>query len=57
MKHLWMVVAILCIIAGIHRSWILGINESFLFFIFAFVALLMYFLRNYLGKQNKSKQP
>lgn len=55
MKHLWMVIAILCLIAGIHRSWILGIKESYLFFIFVIVALLMYFLRNYLGKQKKNK--
>jgi len=57
MKHLWMVVAILCLIAGVHRSWTLGIKESFLFFIFAIVALLMYLLRNYLSKQDKNKQP
>lgn len=57
MKHLWMIIAIMCLIAGIHRTWLLGIRESYLFFIFAMVALLMYLLRNDMGKRNKNKQP
>jgi hypothetical protein len=57
MKHLWMIIAILSLIAAIHRTWLLGIKESYLFFIFAIVAFLMFLLRNYMGKQNKNKQP
>jgi membrane protein implicated in regulation of membrane protease activity len=57
MKHLWMIIAILCLIAAVHRTWLLGIKESYLFFIFAIVAFSMYLLRNYLSKQNKNKQP
>ena len=55
MKHLWMIIAIFCLIAGIHQAW-LGVNGAYLFFIFAVVSFLMYLLRNYLAKQNKNKQ-
>jgi len=54
MKHIWMIVAIMCILAAIHRTYISGFRESYLFFIFAAVSLLMYLLRNYMSKQDKN---
>lgn len=57
MKHLWIIVSITCLIAAIHRSWMLGFKESYLFFIFAIVAFLMYLLRNYMNKQDKNIKP
>lgn len=56
MKHLWMAVSIMSLIAAIHRTWISGFNESFLFFIFAIVAFLMFLLRKYMSKQDKNKK-
>jgi len=53
MKHIWMVVAIMCLVAAIHRTYSSGFKESYLFFIFAIVSLLMYLLRNYISKQDK----
>jgi membrane protein implicated in regulation of membrane protease activity len=55
MKHLWMIVAIVCLITAIHRTWLLGMKESYLFFIFAIIAFLMYLLRNFLSKQDKNQ--
>jgi hypothetical protein len=48
-----MVIAIFSLVAAIHRSWIAGFKESYLFFIFAIIAFLMYLLRNYLSKNDK----
>jgi len=39
-------------VAAIHRTYLLGIKESYLFFIFAIVAFLMFLLRNYMSKQD-----
>jgi len=35
----------------------LGFKESYLFFIFAIVAFLMYLLRNYMSKHDKNIKP
>jgi ABC-type multidrug transport system permease subunit len=53
MKHIWMVVAILSLLAGIHKTWRFGLQESYLFFIFAFIAFIMYLIRKNMGKPKK----
>ncbi len=53
MKHVWFVVAIISLIAGIHKTWMFGLKESYLFFIFAVVAILMYLLRKNMNTPNK----
>lgn len=56
MKHVWMVVAIISLIGGIHKTWMYGIKESFLFFIFVLIAILMYLLRKNMDISNKNKK-
>jgi len=53
MKHIWIIVAIICLAAAVHSTLNEGIKESYLFFIFALVSLIMFFLRNLLDKQEK----
>ncbi len=54
MKHIWMIVAILSLLAGIHKTWKIGLEESYLFFIFAFIAFIMYLIRKNMGTPKKS---
>jgi len=56
MKHLWMIIAIICTVTAIHQTWKSGINESYRFFIFAGISLLMYLLRNYLSKKKQKSE-
>lgn len=56
MKHVWFVVGLISLIAGIHKTWLLGIQESYLFFIFAIVSFLMYLLRKNMGAQDKKNK-
>lgn len=53
MKHVWFVVGIISLIAAIHKTWLFGFKESYLFFIFAVVAFLMYLLRKNMGASDK----
>ncbi len=57
MKHVWFVVAIISLIAGIHKTWMFGFKESYLFFIFAVIAALMYLLRRNMNNPNKIEKP
>jgi len=52
MKHIWMIIAIISLIIGIHKTWDHGLNDSFLFFIFAVIAFLMYLVRKNISKQD-----
>lgn len=52
----WLVLAIFCVAIGIHATITVGINESYMFFILALVAGLMYFLRRYRRKNFSSNQ-
>ena len=53
MKHVWFVVGIISLIAAIHKTWLFGFKESYLFFIFAVVAFLMYLLRKNMSASDK----
>ena len=53
MKHVWFVVAIISLFAGVHKAWQFGFKESYLFFIFAVVSILMYLLRKNMNTPNK----
>ena len=50
LQILWLVVSILSLFAGIHKTIQLSFKESYLFFIFTLIALLMYFYRRNLRK-------
>jgi hypothetical protein len=56
MKHLWMIIAIISLIAAVHRTIVLGFKESYIFYIFVLVAALMYLIRNYMSKNEKNKK-
>lgn len=50
---LWVVISILCLLAGIHQTYSEGLSKSYLFFIFSFVAFIMYLLRKEIRKSKK----
>jgi flagellar biogenesis protein FliO len=56
MKHVWFVVSIISLIAGIHKTWLFGFKESYLFFIFAVIAFLMYLLRKNMSASDKKSK-
>jgi hypothetical protein len=55
MKHLWMIIAITSLIAAVHRTIVAGIKESYIFYIFVIISILMYLIRNYMSKHEKNK--
>jgi len=52
MKHIWMIIAIINLIIGIHKTWLHGLSNSYLFFIFAVVSFLMYLIRKKISEQD-----
>ncbi|RLD64086.1 MAG: hypothetical protein DRJ01_01900 [Bacteroidetes bacterium] len=56
LQILWLVVSILSLFAGIHKTIQLSFKESYLFFIFTLIALLMYFYRRNLRKTETNKK-
>ncbi|MBN2757857.1 MAG: hypothetical protein JXR51_11820 [Bacteroidales bacterium] len=54
MKHIWMIIAILSLIIGIHKTWLHGFKDSYLFFIFVIIAFLMYLVRKNISKQDNN---
>jgi len=56
-EYIWLVAAIISLIAGIHKTYYHGFEQSWLFFILVPVALIMYSLRRHLRKQqNNTKE-
>ena len=53
----WLVVAILGILAGIHKTYQTDFKESYPFFIIAAISIFIYLLRRYfrLSAKNKSE--
>jgi len=51
----WLIVAVLSIFAGIHRTINEGLRHSWLFFLIALISLTMYLLRRNLRKNMKSQ--
>jgi hypothetical protein len=51
-----MIIAIISLIAAVHRTIVLGFIESYIFYIFVLVAVLMYLIRNYMSKNEKNKK-
>ena len=56
MKHVWIIVAIISLIAAIHKAWQFGLKESYLFFIFAIIAFMMYLFRKNMTTPNKKSK-
>jgi len=55
MKYIWLITAGLSLIAGVHRNITLGIKESYIFYIFVIVSLLMYYIRREMTGNEKNK--
>ncbi len=51
MEYLWLAITAISLIAGIHKTYLLGLQESYVFFLFSIIAFLMYKLRLHLKKQ------
>jgi Flp pilus assembly protein TadB len=44
-EFLWLFAFVLCMAAGIHQTMREGIKVSYVFFLFALLSLLLYFIR------------
>ncbi len=55
-EYVWLTLAGLALIAGIHKTYYHGFEHSWLFFIIIPIALLMYYLRKQLRKQNTNEE-
>jgi len=51
----WIITAILCLIAAVHQSYNEGFSKSYILFIFSFVAFIMYLMRKQMRKSNKGQ--
>ncbi len=50
LEIIWLIIAILSLIAGLHKTYYQSFSESYLFFIITFIAILMYSFRRYKRK-------
>ncbi len=50
----WLTVAVLSLVAGIHKSLTTSLGESWLLFLIALVSMIMYTLKRYLRKKEES---
>lgn len=55
LEIVWLVAAILSLIAGVHKTIYLGINGSYFLFIITFISVIMYLGRRNLRKNKLSK--
>ena len=53
-EYTWLAAAIVSLIAGAHKTYHHGFNQSWLFYILVAVALLMYSLRRHIRKQQNN---
>jgi len=53
LEIVWLITSILCFITAGHQTLNEGISKSYIFFIFSFVALIMFLLRKQMRKSNK----
>ena len=53
--YVWLGVAIMSLIAGIHQTYYQGIGKSWLFFVITFIATLMFSFRRAMHKKFKNK--
>lgn len=53
LEILWIIISVLCLFAGIHQTYFEGFSKSYLFFIFSFIAFIMYLLRKEIRKSKK----
>ncbi len=54
-EYIWLTLAALCILAGVHQTIKQGITKSYLFFLFAIFALLFYWVRKNVRKNDNAQ--
>ncbi|HBX49862.1 MAG: hypothetical protein A2275_03035 [Bacteroidetes bacterium RIFOXYA12_FULL_35_11] len=52
LEYTWLVIAVLSVIAAVHKTYRQGFSESYPFYIITFIAVLMFFFRRYTRKNN-----
>jgi len=55
LELIWLVTSLLCLLSAVHQTYYEGFSESYLFFIFSFIAFIMYLLRKEIRKTKKEK--
>ena len=50
-EYVWLTVAVLSLIGGIHKTYYHGFEQSWMFFVITPIALLMFYIRRRLRKQ------
>jgi len=53
LELVWLTVAILCVISGIHSTGKSGLSSGMLFFSMALVSFVMYFFRRNMRRKSK----
>ncbi|MCD4832769.1 MAG: hypothetical protein K8R31_03165 [Bacteroidales bacterium] len=53
LEILWIITSVFCLFAAIHQTYYEGFSKSYIFFIFSFVAFIMYLLRRQIRKSKK----
>ncbi|MDD3567504.1 MAG: hypothetical protein PHT92_03800 [Bacteroidales bacterium] len=56
LEYIWLILSVVCLGMAIHATLKVGFGQSYMFYILAVVALLMFFLRRSRRKANESKQ-
>ncbi|MDX9770730.1 MAG: hypothetical protein RBT19_10215 [Tenuifilaceae bacterium] len=56
LEYIWLILSVICLVLAIHATLKIGFAQSYMFFILAVVALLMFFLRRFRRKSNESNQ-
>lgn len=52
LEIVWLITSIICSLTGIHQTIYEGISKSYMFFIFATIAFIMFQLRKNIRKSN-----
>jgi len=50
----WLITSILCLLTAVHQTIYEGFQKSYLFYIFAIIAFLMYSFRKHIRKSNNT---
>lgn len=53
LEIIWLITSLLCLTAAVHQTIYEGISKSYLLFIFALIAFLMFLFRKHTRKTNQ----
>jgi hypothetical protein len=56
LEYTWLLIALLSLGAGIHKTYKIGFGSSYPFFIMTFIAILMYMFRRNMRIAQKQKE-